>query len=627
MYPYRRIYFLFIKPIYTMKKAVLIMGRRSLFRTCTLCLLLALCGSVSVLAQTPVQRYGGLSVDGNQIVDEGGDAFSVAGNSFFWSNTGWGAEPFYNAQAVSWLKEDWQSNIVRAAMGVEDNGGYLTDPTGNRNRVITVVDAAIDEGLYAIIDWHSHHAEDYQSQAVSFFQDMARRYGDSDNVIYEIYNEPINSSWGSDIKPYAEAVIAAIRAIDPDNLIIVGTPFYSQNVDVASQNPITGYANIAYSFHFYAGTHGQSLRNKITTARNNGIAIMVTEWGTVNANGDGGVATASTNEWMSFLRENELTHLNWSVHDKAEGASALRPGASPTGGWSTNDLTASGTLVRDIMRDWNEDPSGGGEPESSLSLSSSSLSFDAASASDRVNVSGNVSWSVTDNRSWISVTPTSGSGNGSFTVQVAAHSGTSARNGTVTVSGGGLTRSLTVAQQGVEDTGGGGDTDATCESPTAVSLPFSRDGAGTYCLVTSGNVNFINSWNTELVEINGVDFTNKWSNSMPARIDGKYYIRYRASVGWAHLEVVGSGTARTAQDGTKTDIKMYPNPASETVTLRDLDAYQRITITNFLGQVFLDEAVTEKTMDVSLQQFKRGVYLVKAHGSDVGQKTSLLIVE
>jgi hypothetical protein len=56
-------------------------------------------------------------------------------------------------------------------------------------------------------------------------------------------------------------VIAAIRAIDPDNLIVVGSPAWSQDVDVASDNPITGYENIAYALHFYSGTHGEVLRD------------------------------------------------------------------------------------------------------------------------------------------------------------------------------------------------------------------------------------------------------------------------------------------------------------------------------------------------------------------------------
>jgi Cellulase (glycosyl hydrolase family 5). len=271
----------------------------------------------------------------------------------FWSNTGWGGEKFYTAEVVSWLKQDWNAKLVRASMGVDDNGGYIGDPTGNKARVTTVVDAAIANDMYVIIDWHSHHAEDYQAEAETFFTEMAQTYGSYPNVIYEIYNEPLNTtSWANDIKPYAEDVIAAIRAEDPDNLIIVGTPTWSQDVDVAADNPITGHINIAYTLHFYAGTHKASLRAKATTALSKGIALFVTEWGAVDASGDGAVDTASTNTWVDFMRTNNLSHANWALNDKAEGASALKSGASTTGNWSASDLTTSGTLVKDLILNW-----------------------------------------------------------------------------------------------------------------------------------------------------------------------------------------------------------------------------------------------------------------------------------
>jgi aryl-phospho-beta-D-glucosidase BglC (GH1 family) len=138
-----------------------------------------------------VEFHGALSVQGNQIVNQYGQPFAVGGNSFFWSNTTWGAEPFYNEDVVNWLKSDWRSSIVRASMGVDESGGYLSDPTGNRDRVITLVDAAIDAGLYVLIDWHSHNAEPYEAEAIAFFEDMATLYGDIPNVIYEPYNEPL----------------------------------------------------------------------------------------------------------------------------------------------------------------------------------------------------------------------------------------------------------------------------------------------------------------------------------------------------------------------------------------------------------------------------------------------------
>ena len=306
-----------------------------------------------VVPAPPPPLFGDLAplAWGANQIRAGGQPASFAGNSLFWSNTGWGGERFYNAGVVSWLKSDWRTTIVRAAMGVDESGGYISDPNGNRARVRAVVDAAIANDLYVIIDWHSHHAESYRSQAIAFFQDMARTYGTRNHVIYEIYNEPLQISWTGTIKPYAQAVISAIRAIDPDNLIIVGTPTWSQDVDVAAADPIAG-TNIAYTLHFYAGTHTQFLRDKAQTALNRGVALFVTEWGSVNANGDGAVATQSTNDWMNFLRARGISHLNWATNDKVEGASALRPGASTTGGWSAGQLTPSGTLAKQILSGW-----------------------------------------------------------------------------------------------------------------------------------------------------------------------------------------------------------------------------------------------------------------------------------
>jgi endoglucanase len=300
-----------------------------------------------------VTQHGLLRTAGNRIVGAHGQPVSLAGVSFGWSQ--WQAARFYNAGTVNWLKQDWNAQVIRAALGVHrEPGSYLQNPEANQTRLMAVVDAALAADLYVLIDWHDHHAHEHVDRAVAFFTEMARRYGDRPNVIYEIYNEPLGTaSWTRDVKPYAEKVIAAIRAIDPDNLIIVGTPTWSQDVELAAADPIKD-RNVAYTLHFYAGTHKAELRAKAVKALALGAALFVTEWGTCNADGKGPVDEASTREWFAFMREHQLSHCNWAVYDKRETAAIIKPGASSHGNWIATDLTPSGKFARELIRSWGE---------------------------------------------------------------------------------------------------------------------------------------------------------------------------------------------------------------------------------------------------------------------------------
>ena len=323
------------------------------FRIRCLLLVLAAGSLLPALSASPVTDHGRLRAVGNKIVDAKGKPVSLAGVSFGWSQ--WEAAPFYNAGVVNWLKQDWNCSIVRAALGI-DPTGYLGHPEAETARVCAVVDAAIAADLYVIIDWHDHHANQHPELAAAFFQAMAKKYGPRPNIIYEIYNEPVKGlTWPQDVKPYAEKVVAAIRAIDPDNLIVVGTPNWSQDVEIAAADPVKA-SNLAYSLHFYAGTHKQWLRAKAVKALNLGAALFVTEWGTCDASGEGDVDRASTLEWMAFMREWGLSHCNWGVYNKRETAAIIRPGASVHGGWKETDLTASGQLAREWVRGWAATP-------------------------------------------------------------------------------------------------------------------------------------------------------------------------------------------------------------------------------------------------------------------------------
>ena len=525
----------------------------------------------------PVTVHGALSVNGTKIVDKDNKIVSFAGNSMFWSNTFFEAERFYNANVVQWLERDWNSTIIRAAMGVEDPFGYLDEPQANLNRVTTVVDAAIDNGLYVIIDWHSHNAEKYPNEAIAFFEDMARTYGDHPNVIYEIYNEPIHVSWSNDVKPYAERVIRAIRAIDPDNLIIVGTPTWSQDVDIASRDPIRGFENIAYTLHFYAATHKEELREKARTALANGIALFVTEWGTVEASADGQVDHQSVEQWMAFCEENHLSHCNWSIHDKLEGASILQPGASSDGGWSDSQLTESGLTVKMIVQTWPKNcedqaddtalayPDGvahqipGTINASHFDTGGMGVSYfdttfgNLANGSRQEDVDaydGGVGW--IENGEWLQFTvDVETSGLYTITSQVSTVSkgsrfriefGNRDVTGSLLVPNtGSWSNFSTIIADNVElesgqqtmrlfvEQGPFNIEDIMLELKTDDTLRptenFRVDGEGTYRFEVTGDVRNVNIWGSPLVTINGVKYTH-WSNRFPPRIDGKLIIEY-----------------------------------------------------------------------------------------------------
>lgn len=298
-----------------------------------------------------------LRVEGTALMNESGDTVELKGMSFGW-NVLW--PRFYNAQAVKHVVKDWDAELVRAAIGVEidddeckvDN--YLKNPEFGKQCACTIVDAAIENGVYVLVDWHAHglHTE----AAVEFFTYMATKYKGVPNVIYEIWNEPsykdhinqIDYTW-AEIKEYSETVIAAIRAVEPDAVIVVGTPRWSQNVDDAANDPIEGYDNLMYTLHFYAGTHKEWLRQKGDYAISKGLALFVTECGGMNADGQGPIDVESTEAWIEWMDENDISYAFWSISDKEETCSMLLPSAPSEGPWADADLRPWGRFVKEQL--------------------------------------------------------------------------------------------------------------------------------------------------------------------------------------------------------------------------------------------------------------------------------------
>ena len=316
-------------------------------------LLTAFCLSLSFYAYSQndapatgglVSQHGFLSVKGTALVDQQGRGVALRGVSFGWHL--WHPR-FYNENTVTWLREDWKCEVVRAAIGAEPEGGYIDNPQFALERLYTVVDAAIKNDMYVIIDWHSHHIR--LDEAKGFFQTVAEKYKDYPNIIYEIFNEPAYNNW-DEVKAYSEEVIKTIREIDKKNVILVGSPHWDQDVDKPAADPITGYDNIMYTLHFYAATHKQDLRDRATAALQKGLPIFVSECAGMEASGDGQVNMEEWQAWLQWMGENNISWATWSVSDKNETCSMIKDSSSPAYNWTENDLKEWGKIVRAELR-------------------------------------------------------------------------------------------------------------------------------------------------------------------------------------------------------------------------------------------------------------------------------------
>jgi len=292
-----------------------------------------------------VLAHGYLSVLNGQIVDQFNFPVQLKGMSLFWGN--WSRE-FWTKENVRYLVKDWKSSVIRAAVAVEVDGGYVSKPDLNFAQLETVIDAAIEQDVYVIVDWHTHDAPRFERQAIEFFQRVISKYPNTPNLIFEIYNEPIGEPW-SVIKAYSERVIGAIRAAGAQNLIIAGSGRWSTDLESVMRDPIR-MENVAYSFHFYAGSHRQPLRSVLEKAVREQLPVFVTEFGLCQANGNGALDLVEADRWFDLMNQNKISWVNWSFFNKPESCSALLPQSGTEPPYADRVISASGKIIRDKIR-------------------------------------------------------------------------------------------------------------------------------------------------------------------------------------------------------------------------------------------------------------------------------------
>lgn len=295
-----------------------------------------------------VKQHGRLHVSGTQLVDKNNKPVVLRGLSFGWHSM-W--PRFYNEKAVDWLKKDFKCNVVRAAMGIElGKMSYIKEPQFSKEKMEAVIKGAIKSDIYVIIDWHSHNIN--LEEAKEFFKEMSKKYAKYPNIIYEVFNEPDYETW-PEVKAYAEEVIKVIRENDSENIILVGSPRWDQDVNLPAADPIKGYGNLMYTMHFYAATHGKELRDRTDEAIKSGLPIFISESAGMEATGDGPLNDQAWQEYIDWMEKRKLSWITWSISDKDETCSILKKSAQSEGNWKTEDLKESGIKVRAYLRKYN----------------------------------------------------------------------------------------------------------------------------------------------------------------------------------------------------------------------------------------------------------------------------------
>jgi len=306
---------------------------------------------------TPVKQYGQLQVCGTNLCDEYGKPVQLRGMSTHgiqWF--GWG--DCVTPNSLDALADDWESDLCRISIYVQE-GGYETDPEGFTTEVNTIVEEVTNRGLYAIIDFHTldpGNPMENLEHAKRFFDHVAEKHTDKNNIIYEICNEPNGVDWKT-VKTFAEDVIPVIRAHDSRAPIVVGTCGWSSlglshiGSDGPQQiidNPVEG-DNLLYAYHFYAATHGEWERSQLDAAADE-LPIFVTECGSMEATGGGKSDFDSTQAFFDILGDHAISWAFWSYSDGWGTSSLWQEGTSDDGEWIVDNLTTTGKWARKQIR-------------------------------------------------------------------------------------------------------------------------------------------------------------------------------------------------------------------------------------------------------------------------------------
>ena len=252
--------------------------------------------------------------------------------------------------------DDWKSKIIR--LPLKDDFWFGTTPdqkdggASYRELVDNTITIAANRGAYVMLDLHRFRAP--QHAHLAFWQAVAAKYKDNPAVIFEIFNEPHDTSWeiwrnGGFVEdknaPAAEdtfltpeekaknakgfhavgmqALVDAVRSTGAKNIIVAGGLDWSYDLSGVAQGfalDDKGGNGIVYATHIYAGKRDWQNKVLVVAAK---YPIIVSEFGAntqkfsfIPAEAQEDAAT-----WVprifGFLQKNNLNWTAFSFHPKS----------------------------------------------------------------------------------------------------------------------------------------------------------------------------------------------------------------------------------------------------------------------------------------------------------------------
>jgi len=457
------------------------------------------------LVLAPAVSMAGFSIQNGQLVDNSGVPFVMRGINYpyTWFQSQPTQQDFAAMSATG-------ANTVRIVLST---GGQWARVPGAQ--VSQVIQWARDNRMIAVLEVHDSTGWGEQTTAVPISNaaaywtsaDIRAAIDGQENfVIINIANEPFGNNTSANYVPDTMAAIQALRTAGLTHTIMIDAANWGQDwSNTMRANAMQLWnadsrRNLVFSVHMYEVYQTPAPIIAYMQAFDDmALPLVIGEFGPQNSGQPVDVETI-----FSQAQQRGNGYLGWSWSGNGGCCASL----DMVTNFSTTFTPWGNRLVNGTngIRATSVRPPVFPDVGNSLDVSTASLSFGSGASSSPVAVTTNVGWTVTDDQTWLSVAPTSGTSNGSFAVSATANTGTTNRSGIVTVTGGGITRPIVITQTGQTSNN-------LTIAPTSLSL---GSGTSSASVAVTANTNWTVTDDQSWLSISSTSGTNNGTITVSA---------------------------------------------------------------------------------------------------------------